>query len=127
MEEVFKGAANAQTEASCAGERSRPWPRFAGSLPKALVAVAAACTVLAGCASAGDVAAADKQGTYVVTASATGGRLAWARAHKRAVSEATRYCEGRGMQTSLGLEHTEGLEALKEQSSVINFECQPKL
>ncbi|MBV8259384.1 MAG: hypothetical protein JO239_00195 [Paraburkholderia sp.] len=96
-------------------------------MPKAFVAVAAACTVLAGCASAGDIAASDKQGIYVVTASATGGRLAWARARKRAVSEATSYCESRGMQTSLGMEHTEGLEALKEQASVINFECHPKL
>jgi len=127
MQQVFKGAAKAGSEASGAGVRSQPRSRFAWSLPKAFVAIAAACTVLAGCASAGDVAAADKQGTYVVTASATGGRLAWARAHKRAVSEATRYCENRGMQTSLGLEHAEGLEALKEQASVINFACQPKL
>ena len=127
MQQVFKGTAKAGSAASGASERAQPRSRFARSSPKVLVAIAAACTVLAGCASAGDVTAADKQGTYVVTASATGGRLAWARAHKRAVSEATDYCESRGMQTSLGMEHTEGLEALQAQASVVHFECHPKL
>ncbi|HKR44206.1 MAG TPA: hypothetical protein VJU59_31805 [Paraburkholderia sp.] len=113
MQQIFEGTARLASAAS-------------RSLPKALVCVAAACAVLAGCASAGDVTAADKQGTFVVSASATGGRLAWARAHKRAVSEATDYCESRGMQTSLGMEHTEGIEALQQQASVIRFECHPK-
>ena len=113
MQQIFEGTV------SLADVASRSWPKVAVSL-------AAACAVLAGCASAGDVTAADKQGTFVVSASATGGRLAWARAHKRAVSEATDYCESRGMQTSLGMEHTEGIEALQQQASVIRFECHPK-
>ncbi|MCP3718992.1 hypothetical protein [Paraburkholderia sp. CNPSo 3281] len=114
MEQIFKGTVR------LAGVASRSWPKLAVSL-------AAACAVLAGCASAGDVTTAGNPGTYVVSASATGGRLAWARAHKRAVSEANDYCESRGMQTSLGMEHTEGLEALQQQASVIRFECHPKL
>ncbi|MEM5403250.1 hypothetical protein [Paraburkholderia unamae] len=114
MEQIIKGAVR------LVGVASR-------SSHKLAVSLAAACTVLAGCASAGDVTTADNSGTYVVSASATGGRLAWARAHKRAVSEANDFCESRGMQTSLGMEHTEGLEALQQQASVIRFECHPKL
>ncbi|WP_322032114.1 hypothetical protein [Paraburkholderia sp. J76] len=113
MQRIFEGTGG------LAGVASRSWS-------KVVVTGVAACAVLAGCASGGDVTAADKQGTYVVSASATGGRLAWARAHKRAVSEATDYCESRGMQTSLGIEHTEGIEALQQQASVIRFECHPR-
>ncbi|SDD92011.1 hypothetical protein [Paraburkholderia lycopersici] len=97
------------------------------SAGRVFASLAAVCAVLAGCASAGNVTAADKQGTFVASASATGGRLAWARAHKRAVSEATDYCDSRGMQASLGIEHTEGLEAMQQHDSIIRFECHPRL
>jgi hypothetical protein len=109
------------------GNRVKSPTRFTGSLPKAFAALAAVCSVLAGCASASNVTTAEKQGTYIVSASASGGRLAWARAHKRAVSEATGYCESRGMQVSLGIEQTGGIAALEEHDSVIRFECHPKL
>ena len=82
---------------------------------------------LAGCASASDVTAAGPQGTYTVSASASGGSMAWARAHKRAMTEANAYCESRGMQTSFAVERTQGLQAFQQQASVIRFECDPKL
>jgi uncharacterized protein YceK len=98
-----------------------------GVVSRRFVSFAAACTVLAGCASASSVTASKKPDAYVVSASASGGRLAWARAHRRAVSEATDYCETRGMQVALGVEQTGGVEALQEHDSVIRFECHPKL
>ncbi|QGZ59759.1 hypothetical protein [Paraburkholderia acidiphila] len=101
--------------------------RITQSLPKVLISLAAACTVLAGCASTSNVTAADRQDTFVVSASASGGRLAWARAHKRAVTAASDYCENRGMQASLGIEQMDGFEALQQQGSTIRFECHPKL
>jgi hypothetical protein len=94
---------------------------------RSFVSLAAACTVLAGCASGGNVTASNKPDAYIVSASASGGRLAWARAHRRAVSEATDYCENRGMRVALGIEQTGGVEALQEHDSVIRFECHPKL
>lgn len=102
-------------------------PRTTQSLSRVLASLAAACTVLAGCASASNVTAANQQDTFVVSASASGGRLAWARAHKRAVSAAADYCESRGMQASLGIEQMDGFEALQQQGSTIRFECHPKL
>ncbi|WP_321947613.1 hypothetical protein [Paraburkholderia sp. J10-1] len=101
--------------------------RITQLLPRVFVSLAAACTVLAGCASAGNVTTADRQDTFVVSASASGGRLAWARAHKRAVTAASDYCETRGMQASLGIEQMDGFEALQQQASTIRFECHPKL
>lgn len=69
---------------------------------------------------------ADKPGTYTVAASATGGRLAWARAHQRALAEASGYCQDRGLQTSFVNERTAGFETLQQQDSVVEFECHPK-
>lgn len=112
---------------SRSGGLAKPPSRFARSLRGGCVALAAVCTVLAGCASAGNVTAADKQGTFVVSASASGGRLAWARAHKRAVTEASDYCASQGMQASLGIEQMVGFEAMQQHDSVIRFECHPKL
>ncbi|RAR61253.1 hypothetical protein C7401_108189 [Paraburkholderia unamae] len=101
--------------------------RFVRSRPKVLLSLAAACALLAGCASSSDVSATDKQGVFVASASASGGRLAWARAHRRAMTEATDYCESRGMQPSMNYEHTAGIEAMSAHDSVIRFECHPKL
>ncbi|MFP6560401.1 hypothetical protein WJ542_19170 [Paraburkholderia sp. B3] len=97
------------------------------SLSRWLVSVAGLCAVLTGCASATNVTSTDKPGTYTVSASATGGRLAWARAHQRALTEATDYCQNRGLQTSFVTERTVGRETLQQQNSVIEFECHPKL
>jgi hypothetical protein len=97
------------------------------SLSRWFVSVAGLCAVLTGCASATNVTSADKPGTYTVSASATGGRLAWARAHQRALTEATDYCQNRGLQTSFVTERTVGRETLQQQNSVIEFECHPKL
>lgn len=93
---------------------------------RSFVSLAAVCAILAGCASASDVTT-DQRGTLVVSASATGGRLAWARAHQRALREATDYCATRGMQTRLAVERTDGVEALQQHDSVIRFECYPAL
>lgn len=101
--------------------------RFRSSSLRALVSLASLCAVLVGCASATEVTSADQQGTLTVSARATGGRLAWARAHKRALTEANEYCESRGMQTSLATERTHGFEAFEQQTSVVRFECNPKL
>ncbi|WP_325624917.1 hypothetical protein [Paraburkholderia sp.] len=109
------------------GELAKWSSRIARPSARAFVSLAAACSVLAGCASAGQVTAADKQGAFVVSASATGGRLAWARAHKRALTEATDYCERRGMRVSLSAEQMDGIEALQQHDTVIRFECNPKL
>ncbi|MFM0505183.1 hypothetical protein [Paraburkholderia caffeinilytica] len=85
-----------------------------------------ACASLAGCASATDVVATGKPGTYTVAASATGGRMAWARAHDHAVSEARDYCERRGMQSSVTTETVSGVEMMAAHASSVNFECHPK-
>lgn len=84
------------------------------------------CTVLAGCASAGEVMSTNKQGTMTVSASAMGGRLAWARAHRRAMTEATDYCDHRGMQASFADEQTAGVDPLQQHESVVRFECHPR-
>jgi hypothetical protein len=91
-----------------------------------VIAVVAACASIAGCASTTDVVATDKPGTYTVAASATGGRMAWARAHEHAVNEARDYCERRGMQSSVTTETVSGVQMMTEHASSVNFECHPK-
>lgn len=93
---------------------------------RAWIAAVAACASLIGCASGTDVAATGKPGTYTVAASATGGRLAWARAHEHAISEARDYCERRGMQSSVTNETVSGVQTMSEHASSVNFECHPK-
>ncbi|WP_188130814.1 hypothetical protein [Paraburkholderia panacisoli] len=93
---------------------------------RGVIAVVAACASLAGCASTTDVVATDQPGTYTVAASATGGRMAWARAHEHAVNEARDYCERRGMQSSVTTETVSGVQAMSEHASSVNFECHPK-
>ncbi|MDR6413094.1 UNVERIFIED_ORG: uncharacterized protein YceK [Burkholderia sp. 1595] len=98
---------------------------FSDRLRNLMMAVALGAS-LAGCASATDVVATDKPGTYTVAASATGGRMAWARAHEHAVSEARDYCERRGMQSRVMNETVSGVEVMTTHASSVNFECHPK-
>ena len=91
-----------------------------------LIAAVAACASLVGCASTTDVVATDKPGTYTVAASATGGKMAWARAHEHAISEARDYCERRGMQSSVTTETVSGVQMMTQHASSVNFECHPK-
>jgi len=93
---------------------------------RVLIAAVAACASLVGCASTTDVVATDKPGTYTVAASATGGKMAWARAHEHAISEARDYCERRGMQSSVTTETVSGVQMMTEHASSVNFECHPK-
>jgi hypothetical protein len=102
-------------------------PRTGWRLAHGLMAGAALCAALAGCASGASVTSANKPDTYTVSASATGGRLAWARAHQRALAEATDYCQNRGLQTSFVTERMDGQQTFEQQNSVIEFECHPKL
>ncbi len=97
-----------------------------GNRARAWVAALAACASLIGCASTTDVAATSKPGTYTVAASATGGRMAWARAHEHAITEARDYCERRGMQSSVTTETVSGVQMMTEHASSVNFECHPK-
>jgi hypothetical protein len=90
------------------------------------VATLAAGAGLAGCASSTHVVATEKPGTYTVAASATGGRMAWARAHEHAMSEARDYCERLGMQSSVNAETVSGVEMLTAHASSLSFECHPK-
>ena len=85
-----------------------------------------ACAALGGCGSVSNVSAAGQPDTFTVSASATGGRLAWARAHRLAMSEATDYCAHRGMQPSFADERTDGVEAWQQHESVLRFACHPK-
>lgn len=85
-----------------------------------------ACASLVGCASSTDVVASDKPGTYTVAASATGGRMAWARAHVRAMNEARDYCERLGMQSSVSTETVSGVSVMTEHASSVSFECHPR-
>jgi uncharacterized protein YceK len=93
---------------------------------RGIVGMLAVCASLAGCASTSDVVATDKPGTYTVAASATGGRMAWARAHEHAVNEAREYCERRGMQSSVTTETVSGVQVMTEHASSVNFECHPR-
>jgi uncharacterized protein YceK len=99
-----------------------PWP----ARMRGLVAAFAVCASLVGCASGTDVAATGKPGTYTVAASATGGRMAWARAHEHAISEARDYCEQRGMQSSVTTETVSGVQTMEAHASSVSFECHPK-
>ncbi|RKT27196.1 hypothetical protein B0G69_3007 [Paraburkholderia sp. RAU2J] len=93
---------------------------------RGLIAAVLVCASLVGCTSTSDVVASDKPGTYTVAASATGGRMAWARAHEHAVNEARDYCERRGMQSSVTTETVSGVQVMSEHASSVNFECHPK-
>jgi UDP-N-acetylglucosamine enolpyruvyl transferase len=93
---------------------------------RVLIAVVAACASLVGCASASDVVATDKPGTYTVAASATGGRMAWARAHDQAINEARDYCERLGMRSSVTTETVSGVQMMSAHASSVSFECHPK-
>lgn len=108
--------------ASVAQQRRRPL----FSRGRSLIAAVSACASLVGCISTTDVAATDKPGVYTVAASATGGRMAWARAHEHAVNEARDYCERRGMQSSVTTETVSGVQMMSEHASSVNFECHPK-
>jgi hypothetical protein len=99
-------------------------PQAAGM--RGAVAALVACASLVGCASGTDVATTDKPGTYTVAASATGGRMAWARAHEHAINEARDYCEQRGMQSSVTTETVSGVQVMQAHASSVNFECHPK-
>ncbi|MGF6772387.1 uncharacterized protein YceK [Paraburkholderia sp. GAS199] len=103
-------------------QRNSGWTKRAHAVFAALAVFAS----LAGCASSSDVVATDKPGTYSVAASATGGRMAWARAHEHAMNEARDYCERRGMQSSVSNETVTGVEVLTAHASSVNFECHPK-
>lgn len=92
----------------------------------ALVAAFVACASLAGCASGTDVSATGTPGIYTVAASATGGRMAWARAHDHAVNQARDYCEQRGMQSSVTTETVSGVQTMEAHASSVSFECHPK-
>jgi len=63
---------------------------------------------------------------YTVAASATGGRMAWARAHEHAINEARDYCEQRGMQSSVTTETVSGVQMMEAHASSVSFECHPK-
>ena len=91
-----------------------------------LVAAIAVCASLAGCASGSDVASTNQPGVYTVAASATGGRMAWARAHEHAINEARDYCEQRGMQSSVTTETVSGVQMMEAHASSVSFECHPK-
>jgi len=93
---------------------------------RGFAAAVLACASLVGCASSTNVVATDKPGTYTVAASATGGRMAWARAHELAMNEARDYCERRGMQSSVMAETVSGVSVMTEHGSSVNFECHPK-
>lgn len=91
-----------------------------------VAAVALACASLVGCATSTNVVASDNPGTYTVAASATGGRMAWARAHQLAMNEARDYCERRGMQSSVNTETVSGVSGMTEHGSAVSFECHPR-
>ncbi len=93
---------------------------------RGVAAVALACASLVGCASSTDVVESGKPGTYTVAASATGGRMAWARAHELAMNEARDYCERRGMQSSVSTETVSGVRVMTEHESSLRFECHPR-
>jgi hypothetical protein len=93
---------------------------------RGLAAAALACASLVGCATSTDVVASNTPGTYTVAASATGGRMAWARAHELAMNEARDYCERRGMQSSVNRETVSGVSAMTQHDSSVSFECHPR-
>ncbi|WP_236071106.1 hypothetical protein [Paraburkholderia domus] len=100
--------------------------RLLSNRASALIAAVTACASLVGCASTTDVVATDKPGVYTVAASATGGRMAWARAHEHAINEARDYCERRGMQSSVTTETVSGVQMMTEHASSVSFECHPR-
>lgn len=116
----------AERQAACVAVGTHASRNASSSGWRVLIAAALACASLVGCASASDVVATDKPGTYTVAASATGGRMAWARAHEHAMTEARDYCERRGMLTSVTTESVSGVQMLTEHGSSVNFECHPK-
>jgi|GEM_PF-538412 len=97
-----------------------------GQRMRGLAVAVLACASLVGCASGSGVVASNKPGSYTVAASATGGRMAWARAHQIAMNEARDYCERRGMQSSITMETVSGVRVMTEHESSVNFECHPK-
>jgi hypothetical protein len=119
---IFSDHPSGEGQAPAASQRQN---QLAGRA-RLLLAAIATCASLVGCASSTDVVATDKPGTYTVAASATGGRMAWARAHEHAVSEARDFCERRGMLSSVTTETVSGVEMMTEHASSVNFECHPK-
>jgi hypothetical protein len=119
---IFSDHTSGEGRAPAASQRQNQL----ASRARLLLAAIATCASLVGCASSTDVVATDKPGTYTVAASATGGRMAWARAHEHAVSEARDFCERRGMQSSVTTETVSGVEMMTEHASSVNFECHPK-
>ncbi|MBB5424731.1 hypothetical protein HDG40_002876 [Paraburkholderia sp. JPY158] len=114
----------AERVAKVAGAERKRAPRL--TRMRAAVAVALACASLVGCASSTDVVASGKAGSYTVAASATGGRMAWARAHELAMNEARDYCDRRGMQSSVNRETVSGVSAMTAHASSVSFECHPR-
>ncbi|MGF6967603.1 hypothetical protein OKW43_004631 [Paraburkholderia sp. WC7.3g] len=115
-------------EAACVAQAESTERKRAALLARmrAVAAVALACASVVGCASSTDVVASGKPGTYTVAASATGGRMAWARAHELAMNEARDYCERRGMRSSVSTETVSGVSVMTEHESSVSFECHPR-
>jgi hypothetical protein len=109
-----------------AGSGARKRQNPSGGQARLFLAAAAMCVGLAGCASSTEVVATGEPGSYSVAASATGGRLAWARAHQQAMNQARDYCERRGMMSSVKAETVSGVQTLTAHGSSVNFECHPK-
>jgi putative hemolysin len=86
--------------------------------------VAAAASVLAACSTASDVAATSNPNVFTVTTRTLGVSTSWADAHAKAVSEATNYCEQRGMRVSMKQESLTGGRRVDARSE-LSFECHP--
>jgi hypothetical protein len=114
-----------QKQVRMARDTYTQWGRRVQGFVATVVAIAATAS-LVGCVSTSEVVAANTPGTYTVASSATGGRMAWARAHEHAINEARDYCERRGMQSSVAMETVSGVQAMTEHESSVNFECHPK-
>lgn len=109
-----------------AGAARMSGERTSGRVTRLMSAIVAGAFLLGGCTTASSVVATDKPDAFKVTASARGGRLAWARAHEVALAQANDYCAQRGMRSSIKLETTSGVRMLDEHDSELAFECHPR-
>ncbi|WP_207005545.1 hypothetical protein [Trinickia mobilis] len=84
-----------------------------------------AAGLLGACASGPAITPTGQANTYVITAEAAGGSLAWGRAWNQANDRADQFCKQRGMLASTKLVSTSGIGAMETHETTLTFTCHP--
>ncbi|TKC91222.1 hypothetical protein FAZ69_07660 [Trinickia terrae] len=84
-----------------------------------------AAALLGACASGPVITPTGQANTYMITAQAQGGSLAWGRAWNQANDRADAFCKERGLRASTRTTSTSGIGAIETHETTLVFTCHP--